>query len=104
MTVREIFIVRGSCKTYENTVKSPKCMLSFTLSNAAHKARLELLQGQFWPAGLMFDIPERNLCVVVYKNRHLLTFSFTWLVCFWIYLNYESDHLYLYAPFQILFQ
>lgn len=37
------FFNRKSCKTFENTVKSPESMSSFTLSKAVHWARLESL-------------------------------------------------------------
>lgn len=52
----------GSCKTYENTSKSLKCMPSITFSKPFQWVRLEALLGRFWPLGLIFDTPVLKCC------------------------------------------
>lgn len=55
------FISRKCCKTYENRVKSPKSILSFTFFKAVQWTGLESLPGRFWPTRLMFDNPVLDL-------------------------------------------
>lgn len=40
--------------------KSPKSVSSFTLFKAGYGARIESLQGRFWPSGfgVIFDTPD----------------------------------------------
>lgn len=50
------FISRKTCKISKNIVKSLKSIPSFTYSKTTIKwPRLESLQEQIWPPGLMFD-------------------------------------------------
>lgn len=54
--VGEVIITRTSYEMYENTVKSPKFISSFTFSEDIKWTGLSLL-GHFCSPGLMFDSP-----------------------------------------------
>lgn len=54
---------KESCKTCENTLKSPKFMLSFTFSKDVQWAGLESLLVPSRPLGLMFTTPVCFKCL-----------------------------------------
>lgn len=64
MVMREVFVSKKIFKIYENKVRNPKFMPSFTFSKALRLAGLESLLGQFWPKGLMFDNPALDNSMV----------------------------------------
>lgn len=70
----QVFISRKSCKTFADTVKSPKRKPPFTFSKAIQWVGLESLADQSWPLGLMLD----TLALVLVRGERFMS---TYCIC-----------------------
>lgn len=70
----QVFISRKSCKTFADTVKSPKRKPPFTFSKAIQWVGLESLVNQSWPLGLMLD----TLALVLVRGERFMS---TYCIC-----------------------
>lgn len=70
----QVFISRKSCKTFADTVKSPKRKPPFTFSKAIQWVGLESLVDQSWPLGLMLD----TLALVLVRGERFMS---TYCIC-----------------------